>query len=108
MLFRSYAPQLSEVADETQRSDRLCELNVIEQVKKVCHARTTLDAWERGQELVIHGWIYGLEDGLLRDLKTTVSALDEAHAAYHAAVQQCFHLKAASSRPRDPCQSRAG
>jgi len=105
---QKYARQLSELVDETQRGDRLCELNVIEQVKKVCHAPTTRDAWERGQELVVHGWIYGLEDGLLRDLKTTVSALDEAHAAYDAGVQQCFDLKATSSRPRDQRQKRAG
>ena len=94
---QKYERQLGELVDETQRSDRLCELNVIEQVKKVCHASSTRAAWERGQELIVHGWIYGLEDGLLRDLKTTVSGLDEEHAAYHAAVQQCFGLKASSA-----------
>ena len=83
---QKHAPQLAEVADEAQRSDRLCELNVIEQVAKVCHATATRDAWERGQELAVHGWIYGLQDGLLRDLNTTVTAFDETHAAYHAAI----------------------
>ena len=83
---QKYAPRLAEVADEVQRSDRLCELNVIEQVVKVCHATATRDAWERGQELAIHGWIYGLQDGLLKDLNTTVTAFDETHAAYHAAI----------------------
>ncbi len=58
---------------EEQAVDRLCELNVIEQVSSV--ARTTIlqDAWARGQELAVHGWIYGLHGGLLRDLKVTVS-----------------------------------
>jgi carbonic anhydrase len=57
---------------EAQAVDRLCELNVIEQVSNV--ARTTIlqDAWARGQELAVHGWIYGLHGGLLRDLSVTV------------------------------------
>jgi len=99
---------LAARTSEAAAGDTLCELNVIEQVSNVCQTTIARDAWERGQELTVHGWIYGLEDGLLRDLKTTVRALDEAHAAHHAAVQQCFDLKRASSRPRDPCQSRAG
>jgi len=91
---QKHSRQLDELIDDTQRADRLCELNIIEQVKEVCHTQTARDAWERGQELVVHGWIYRLEDGLLRDLNTTVTNFDEAHAAYHAAVQQCFDLEA--------------
>ncbi|MFZ0826348.1 MAG: carbonate dehydratase [Verrucomicrobiia bacterium] len=67
-------------------SDRLCELNVIEQVANVCQTTIVRDAWERSQELAVHGWIYGLKDGLLRDLKTTVAGLDDTRTAYHAAV----------------------
>jgi carbonic anhydrase len=68
------------------QADRLCELNVIEQVANVCHTSIVRDAWERGQELVVHGWIYGLHDGLLRDLDTTITARQEAAAAYRTAL----------------------
>ena len=67
-------------------ANRLCELNVIEQVSNVCQTTIVLDAWERGQELWIHGWIYGLKDGLLRDLNVTVAGADETVAAYQAAI----------------------
>jgi len=66
--------------------DRLCELNVIEQVANVCQTTIARDAWARGQELSVHGWIYRLQDGLLRDLDTTVTAADEAPLAYRAAI----------------------
>jgi len=56
---------------EGEASDRLCELNVIEQVANVCETTIARDAWERGQQLAVHGWIYGLNDGLLRDLQVT-------------------------------------
>jgi carbonic anhydrase len=58
--------------------DRLCELNVIEQVENVCQTTIVRDAWERGQEVAVHGWIYGLQDGLLRDLDVTVVAATAA------------------------------
>jgi carbonic anhydrase len=65
----------------------LCELNVVEQVANVCQTTIVQDAWARGQELHVHGWIYGIHDGLLRDLNTTVAAPDEAPAVYQAAVR---------------------
>ncbi len=67
-------------------SNRLCELNVIEQVANVCQTTIVADAWERGQELTVHGWIYGLKDGLLRDLNMTVTSLDRVAAAYETAI----------------------
>ena len=67
-------------------ADRLCELNVIEQVANVCQTTIARDAWERGQELSVHGWVYGLQDGLLRNLNTTVAAAQESAAAYRAAL----------------------
>jgi carbonic anhydrase len=67
-------------------SDRLCELNVIEQVANVCQTTIARDAWERGQELTVHGWIYGLQDGLLRDLNVTVDQVDGTFVAYQAAL----------------------
>jgi carbonic anhydrase len=57
---------------EDKRLDRLCELNVIEQVLSVGRTTIVQSAWQRGQELVVHGWIYGLEDGLLRDLGVSI------------------------------------
>ena len=66
--------------------DRLCELNVIEQVSNVCQTTIVRDAWERGQALAVHGWIYGLKDGLLRDLHMTAESAPEAEAAYRSAV----------------------
>ena len=77
---------LARAGGEAEASDRLCELNVIEQVANVCHTTIARDAWERGQELAVHGWIYGLRDGLLRDLKVTVTGFHEALTAYHAAI----------------------
>jgi len=77
---------LAGVAGDPETADRLCELNVIEQVANVCQTSIARDAWERGQGLAVHGWIYGLGDGLLRDLKVTVSAFAEARPVYHAAI----------------------
>jgi carbonic anhydrase len=59
---------------EPQALDRLCELNVTEQVSNVCRTTIVQDAWGRGQELAVHGWIYGLQGGLLKDLNVTVTA----------------------------------
>jgi carbonic anhydrase len=73
-------------ADPVRRIDRLCELNVIEQVANVCQTTIVRDAWERGQPLSIHGWVYGLRDGLVTDLHTTVSTPEQAAASYAAAL----------------------
>ncbi|HEV2704960.1 MAG TPA: carbonate dehydratase [Pyrinomonadaceae bacterium] len=73
-------------ADEHARLRRLCELNVIEQVSNVCQTTIVEQAWERGQQLVVHGWIYGLEDGLLRDLNVSVGSRQELAASCRAAL----------------------
>ena len=67
-VFHEHKEQLTKISDENERIDRLCELNVIEQVRNVGRTTIVQSAWQRGQELVVHGWIYGLQDGLLRDL----------------------------------------
>ncbi|HYV83407.1 MAG TPA: carbonate dehydratase [Pyrinomonadaceae bacterium] len=64
--------ELAKIEDDNKRLDRLCELNVIEQVRNVGRTTIVQSAWERGQELVVHGWIYGLQDGLLRDLGVSI------------------------------------
>jgi carbonic anhydrase len=63
---------LADIQDEEKRLDRLCELNVINQVLNVGRTTILQSAWQRGQEVVVHGWIYGLQDGLLRDLGVSV------------------------------------
>ena len=73
-------------SDEGKRIDRLCELNVVEQVANVCQTTIVRDAWDRGQDLSVHGWVYGLQDGLLRDLHTTVSTPEATASAYRAAL----------------------
>jgi len=72
-----YPDVLSLLAQTAAQADRLCELNVIEQVVNVCETSILRDAWERGQDVSVHGWIYGIADGLLRDLGMTIGALSE-------------------------------
>ena len=67
-----YADVLSQISGAETRIDKLCELNVIEQVINASETTVVQDAWDRGQELTIHGWIYGLKDGLVRDLDITL------------------------------------
>jgi carbonic anhydrase len=71
-VMHAHSKELAQISDETERLDRLCELNVIEQVLSVGRTTIVQSAWQRGQELVVHGWIYGLEDGLLRDLGVSI------------------------------------
>ena len=80
-----HAEALKAIGLDDQRLDRLCELNVIEQVANVCQTTIVRDAWENGQELAVHGWVYGLKNGLLRDLSVTVVNRDEATAVCRAA-----------------------
>jgi carbonic anhydrase len=72
---------------EAQKVDALGELNVIEQARNVCQTTVVQDAWARGQELVVHGWFYGLHDGLLQDLKMTVSSAADMGPAFDRALE---------------------
>jgi carbonic anhydrase len=83
---RKHETWLASAGGESEASDRLCELNVVEQVVNVCQTTIARDAWERDQELTVHGWIYGLKDGLLRDLNVTVSDFPQMVAVYEKAV----------------------
>ena len=85
---QKHEAQLTALSEEDKRWDRLCELNVIEQVVNVCQTTIVQHAWERGQELAVHGWIYALQDGLLRDLDLTVTRLNETTEAYQAAIRR--------------------
>lgn len=77
---------INSIDDILQRRRKLCELNVIEQVLSVCQTTIVQQAWEQGQELSVHGWIYGLEDGLLRDLNLGITNQAEVLDSYHAAL----------------------
>lgn len=81
-----HAERLDGIGDEAEAADRLCELNVIEQVMNVCHTTIVRQAWERGQELAVHGWVYGLHDGLIRDLGVSVADGEQIHAVYQGAL----------------------
>lgn len=87
-----HAEKIGSVEDEHDRHDRLCELNVIEQTANVCQSTVVEAAWRRGQALSVHGWVYGLQDGLLRDLGMTVSARDELQPSYRESVQRVYDV----------------
>ncbi len=72
-----YEEELSGKIDHAEQVNRLCELNVIEQVRNVCRTTVVQGAWDRGQNIAVHGWIYGLDNGLLRDLGVTVDGMSE-------------------------------
>lgn len=77
-----HAQLLTSVEDFSRRLDMLCELNVLEQVVNVARTTVVQDAWARDQELTIHGWVYGLKDGLLRDLDLTFTGPEMVQANY--------------------------
>jgi carbonic anhydrase len=78
--------RLARIAGDAERLARLCELNVIEQVANVAQTTVVRDAWQRGQPVTLHGWIYGVHDGLLRDLRMTAERPDEVTPLYEASV----------------------
>ena len=79
---------LQACADDQARLDRLCELNVVEQVVNVCRTSLVQDGWQRGQSLAVHGWIYGLSDGLIRDVSASITAPAEIETVYAQAIQR--------------------
>jgi carbonic anhydrase len=81
-----HAHQFTRAMTETQSIERLAELNVLDQVANVCRTTIAMDAWRRGQLLAVHGWIYGLQDGHLRDLGLSVDREGALPAAYARAV----------------------
>ena len=85
---QKHAGQLENIGLETLRHARLCELNVIEQVMNVCQTTIVEDAWSRGQQLSVHGWVYSLLDGRVRQLGMDISCRDELAIAYAAAVSR--------------------
>lgn len=82
----SHRGLLSKLPDTHVVTDRLCELNVIEQVRHVARTTIVQDAWQRGQALTLHGWIYALDNGLITDLRMTADAQEALEATYAAAI----------------------
>jgi carbonic anhydrase len=76
-VFQANRDELVAISDERARLDRLCELNVVRQVKNVASDVFVQDAWARGQPLAVHGWVYALADGLVKDLGVTVARADD-------------------------------
>jgi len=93
---RKHAALLAEVDLESLRHARLCELNVVEQVANVCETTIVQDAWSRGQKLSVHGWVYSLLDGRVRELGMGVDSMDELPDAYALAMK---HIR---GRLQDP------
>lgn len=87
-VYAKHEASIGARGDETERLDRLCELNVLEQVVNVARTTVVQDAWARGQTLSIHGWVYGLHDGLLRDIGPTLEAPAQVVPHYRNALAQ--------------------
>ncbi len=83
--YRSY---VDNVSTHDEKVNRLCELNVIEQAADVSQTTVVQDAWNRGQQLFVHGWIYGLHDGLLRDLEITMSSPNDFDSSFQHALNK--------------------
>ncbi|MDH3329096.1 MAG: carbonic anhydrase, partial [Desulfobulbaceae bacterium] len=76
-IYRYYQSQIDALHNDKEKNDLLCELNVVEQVANICHTTIVQSAWKSGQELAVHGWIYSIEDGILKDLNVCTTSLDE-------------------------------
>jgi len=76
-VYRYHQTKLDALEDKKEKMDLLCELNVAEQVSNVCHTTIVKNAWKAGQELTVHGWIYGIENGILKNLNLCIANSDE-------------------------------
>jgi carbonic anhydrase len=76
-IYYQYEKEMLAIKDPAERINRLCEINVASQVFNVCNTTIVQEAWDKGQEVTVHGWIYGINDGLLRDLNVSVSSVAE-------------------------------
>lgn len=76
-VYLKYRTPLDAITDSIQRADKLCELNVVEQVENLCRTTIVQTAWKNGQPLAVHGWVYRVDDGILRDLDICVNNANE-------------------------------
>ncbi|MEP7147836.1 MAG: carbonate dehydratase [Acidobacteriota bacterium] len=87
-IMHKHSGELNSLADSNARLDKLCELNVIEQVISVGETTVVQDAWNRGQKLEVHGWIYAIADGIYRDLNVSVTSLEQLDAMRESTFRQ--------------------
>ncbi len=95
-----YQDVLAGVAGEQDRVDRLCELNVVEQVTHVCQNNIVQEAWRRGQALTVHGFVYDLRDGLLRDMGLHIGSDDEKDVIKQSSIKELVSRPVRSGRQR--------
>jgi carbonic anhydrase len=81
-VYRYHQAEIDALDDVEARRDRLCELNVIEQVANVCHTSIVQNTWKAGHGLTVHGWIYSVTDGILRDLRVSTSNWDQLSSTH--------------------------
>lgn len=93
---------LVDACEPNDRNRRLCELNVVEQARNVCETTIVQDAWERGQEVTVHGWCYDLADGLVRDLDFAVRSSEELDRVHQAAIRNISESVAGQRPPTIP------
>ncbi len=88
-VYSMHRGELEQLADENERLNRLIELNVMEQVRNLCHTSFVQEAWERGQPLTIHGWVYSLRNGRVKDLRVSHSCADKIDDIYTLDLTDC-------------------
>ncbi|GBE35930.1 carbonic anhydrase 2 [bacterium BMS3Bbin07] len=81
-VYRYHQDRIDALQDEKEKINLLCELNVVAQAANICHTTIVQSAWKSGQELAVHGWIYNIEDGILKDLNVCITNLDEMSHAH--------------------------
>ena len=96
-IHRKHAEVFGSMTDEHAMLDLLCELNVIEQVENVALTTVVQDAWARGQELAVHGWVYGLDNGIVNDLGITIRSSDRVDETYETSVRALYGRYAPTS-----------
>jgi carbonic anhydrase len=89
-VYRYHKAEL-EALDAQKKNDRLCELNIVEQVYNICQTSIVRNAWASGQAVDVHGWIYRIEDGILQDMGITVTCPDDFKQIYHGCNGKIFN-----------------
>ena len=89
-IIKKHSKVLENIEDDAEKLDRICEINVIEQVVNICNTTTLEDAWGRKQDVMVHGLIYSIKDGHLRNLNMSVGAADQVDTQYQYAKQRIF------------------
>ena len=92
--------QLLDSLHEDARANALCDINVIEQVVNVCVSTVLVDAWARDQNVTVHGWAFGVHDGLLQDLQMTIASPDQLDDFYRKALDRVWDVWSARAGPQ--------